>query len=89
MSHVGSEMCPVLTCCGDPRNNRRGLDLETECLAAVALMGRALMASVSNSVEGLVGRSKDDILPSPKKEKDSETGSPYNPYHLNSIEQHI
>lgn len=54
-------------------NNRRGLDLETECPAAAVLTGWALLASVSNFVEGLVGRSKDDILPSPEKEMDSET----------------
>lgn len=44
------------------------MDLETESLAAVALTGWAPMASVSNSVEGLAGRSKGDILPSPAKE---------------------
>lgn len=56
----------LLTCCGDQKNNRRGLDLETEYLAAVALTGWAPMASVSNFEEGSVERSKDDILPSPE-----------------------
>lgn len=68
MSHVCYEMVPILTCCGDQKNNRRGLDWETEYLAAVAWTGWALMASVSNFAEGLVGRSKDGILPSPRKE---------------------
>lgn len=54
------------------------MDLETECLAAVALKGWALMAFASNFVEGLAGHSKDDILPSPKKEMDSETDFCYN-----------
>ena len=51
MSDVCYEMVPTLTCCGDQMNNRRGLDLETESLAAEALTGWALLASVSNFSE--------------------------------------
>lgn len=69
--HIDTEMHLVFTCCGGQKNSTRGSDLETACLVAVASTGSALMAFVSDFVEGWEGRSKDDTLPSPEKEMNS------------------
>lgn len=65
---VCCETVPVLTCCGDQMNNRRGLDWGTECLVAVSWTAQALMASVWSYVEGWAERLEDGTLPSPGEE---------------------
>lgn len=68
MSNACKEMLPILTCYGDLRSSRRESDLETESPAAVLWTGWAQRASALNFLEESVGRSKDGILLSPKKE---------------------
>lgn len=61
LSCESCEKC--LTCCGDRRSNRRGLDWEIESPVAVVSTEWALTASASDSGEGWVERSRDGILP--------------------------
>lgn len=62
-----NETASDLTCCGDQKNNRTGLDSETASLVAGASTRWVKLASVSDRVEGWAGRSTGDILPSPGK----------------------
>lgn len=63
------EKIPTLTCCGDQKNNTKGLDSETGCLAVVASTRRAPTATVSDFVEGWAEHSRDDTLPSPENQR--------------------
>lgn len=57
----------VLTCCGAQMSNRTASDLASECPAAAASPGRALLATASNFWEEWAGRSTDGIPLSPKE----------------------